>query len=280
MSFGEDDLGAFGALTRAIGLTRGASGDNNPDWFSDPVGGTGSEHSNANGFATILSDDDQRNALTEFVDSTLGPPTGHDDDSARWVPLFASDDPAVTVYAVLEPTGSASAGTVRIGVGVEHSTGSGADPLNRVSPKVTTRLHVPIAHVARGTDSRPTDGPNPSWLLLGREGGRIGVEVEATFTDAAPVAGEAFLRGMSVSVGIPTGPEPVAFSLSLTDLQLPGATAPTTRTLTLDDLATVGTDLIEFIVGLVRARLLPCRRPTWRWPRCAPSRGCSACATG
>ncbi len=255
MSFGEDDLGAFGALTRAIGLTRGASGDNNPDWFGDPVGGTGSEHSNANGFATILSDDDQRNALTEFVDSTLGPPTGHDDDSARWVPLFANDDPAVTVYAVLEPTGSASAGTVRIGVGVEHSTGSGADPLNRVSPKVTTRLHVPIAHVARGTDSRPTDGPNPSWLLLGREGGRIGVEVEATFTDAAPVAGEAFLRGMSVSVGIPTGPEPVAFSLSLIDLQLPGATAPTTRTLTLDDLATVGTDLIEFIVGLVRAQV-------------------------
>ena len=255
MSFGEDDLGAFGALTRAIGLTRGASGDNNPDWFSDPVGGTGSEHSNANGFATILSDDDQRNALTEFVDSTLGPPTGHDDDSARWVPLFANDDPAVTVYAVLEPTGSASAGTVRVGVGVEHSTGSGADPLNRVSPKVTTRLHVPIAHVARGTDSRPTDGPNPSWLLLGSEGGRIGVEVEATFTDAAPVAGEAFLRGMSVSVGIPTGPEPVAFSLSLIDLQLPGATAPTTRTLTLDDLATVGTDLIEFIVGLVRAQV-------------------------
>ena len=82
-----------------------------------------------------------------------------------------------------------------------------------------------------------------------------GVEVEATFTDAAPVAGEAFLRGMSVSVGIPTGPEPVAFSLSLIDLQLPGLTAPTTRTLTLDDLATVGTDLIEFIVGLVRAQV-------------------------
>jgi len=255
MSFGEDDLGAFGALTRAIGLTRGDSGANNPDWFGDPVGGTGSEHSNANGFATILSDEHQRNALTDFVDTTLGPPTGHDDDSASWVPLFANDDPAVTVYAVLEPTGSASAGTVRIGVGVEHSTGTGADPLNRVSPKVTTRLHVPIAHVARGTDSRPTKGPNPSWLLLGREGGRIGVEVEATFTDAAPVAGEAFLRGMSVSVGIPTGPEPVAFSLSLIDLQLPGATAPTTRTLTLDDLATVGTDLIEFIVGLVRAQV-------------------------
>jgi len=261
MAFGEDDLGGFGSLTRAIGLTRGASGDSNADWFGDPVGGTGSTHTNANGFATLLSDDDQRGALIEFVDEVLGPPTGHDDETARWVPLFANVDPAVTVYAVLEPTGSATAGTVRIGVGVEHRTGLAGDP--SAAPRVTSRLHVPIAHVARGTDTRPADGPNPSWLLLGREGGRIGVEVEATFTDAPPVPGESFLRGLSASIGIPTGDEPVEFRLSLTDLQLPGAASPTTQTLTLDDLATVGPDLMQFVAGLVRAQVaaLPTSNP-------------------
>lgn len=261
MAFGEDDLGGFGSLTRAIGLTRGAGGDSNPDWFGDPVGGTGPQHSNANGFATLLSDDDQRTALMEFVDEVLGPPSAHDDETSRWVPLFANVDPAVTVYAVLEPTGTATAGTVRIGVGIEHRTGLGGDP--SAAPRVTSRLHVPVAHVARGTDTRPVDGPNPSWLLLGREGGRVGVEVEATFTDAPPVPGESFLRGISVSVGIPTGAEPVEFRLSLTDLQLPGAATPTTQTLTLDDLATVGPDLMEFIAGLVRAQVaaLPASNP-------------------
>jgi|GEM_PF-1430445 len=248
MPFTESDLGAFGALTTAIGLTS-KGGVNNQDWFGDPVGGTGSTHTNAHGFATILSDDDQRRALEDFVDEVLGPPQGHDDDTARWVPLFQNADPTVTVYAVLEPTGSASSGTVRVGVGLEHTTSGGT------APSVTTRIHVPIAHVPRGTDPRPTGGPNPTWLLLGQVGGRIGIEVEATFTDAAPVPREAYLRGATIGLGIPTGPEDVEFTLALLDLQVPGALTPTTQTLTLDDISEVGPDLVQFLVGLVKAQV-------------------------
>ena len=258
MPFTESDLGAFGALTTAIGLTR-SGGANNPDWFGDPVGGTGTGHTNARGFATILSDDDQRRALEDFVDEILGPPQGHDEDTARWVPLFQNADPHVTVYAVLEPTGAAGNGTVRVGVGLEHSTSGTA-------PNVTTRIHVPIAHVPRGTDTRPSDGPNPTWFLLGRVGGRIGIEVEATFTDAAPVPREAYLRGAKLGIGIPTGPEDVEFTLALVDLQVPGALTPTTQTLTLDDLSTVGPDLLQFLVGLIKAQVaaLDANDPTYK----------------
>lgn len=248
MPFTESDLGSFGALTTAIGLTR-SGGANNPDWFGDPVGGTGAGHTNAHGFATILSDDDQRRALEDFVDEMLGPPQGHDDGTARWVPLFQNADPHVTVFAVLEPTGSPGSGTVRVGVGLEHTT-AGA-----TAPSVTTRIHVPLAHLPRGADTRPSGGSNPTWLLLGQVGGRIGVEVEATFTDTAPVPREAYLKGARLGLGIPTGPEDVALTLALVDLQVPGALTPTTQTLTLDDLSEVGPDLLRFLVGLVKAQV-------------------------
>ena len=256
MTLTEDGLGSFGSLSRALGITTSAGF--NGAWFGDPLAGSANPH----GLGTVLSDDGQRTALGDFVDEVLGPPDAETLHETRWIPLFHNDDPDVGVFAVLEPTGSPDAGTVRVGVGVEHRTGTDA-------PCVVTRLHVPIAHVRRGTapDPRPTGGDLPRWLVLGRPGGRVSVSVEATLTDAPPVPGTAYLRGATVSLDIPTAPsDDVGFTLVLQDLQLPGAAAPSSPTLSLDALDEVGSDLLEFLVGLVRAQVaaLDANDPTFR----------------
>ena len=247
MPFEESDLGGFGSLTHALGITDGTS--TNAHWFDDPLGGS---TKNANGLRTILSDEGQRTALETFVDEVLGPPDAHDEGPARWIPLFTETDPDVAVFAVVEPTGSPGNGTVQVGVGVEATIRS-TDPPH---PSVSLRAHVPVAQVPRGTTYPSSVTGDPRWLVLGRPGGRIGIELVATFTEAAPVPREAFLRGARLSVGIPTAPgDGLELVLELTDLQLPGAATPTTQTLSLDDLATVGPDLLEFLVGLVRAQV-------------------------
>jgi len=240
MQLTESGLDSFGQLSRAIGLTT-ASGTNTA-WFSDPVGGPG----NAHGLRDVLSDDSQREALESFVDEILGPPDGRTEGTQRWVPLFHETSPNVTIYAVIE----ALPGVVRAGVGLEHSTGTTA-------PCAKTTVHVPIVHVpAGGSDSRPTGGTAPRWLLLGRPGGRVDISVEAVFEDGAPAPGQAFLRGANATIGIPTSADDdLAFRLDLVDLQLPGSTAPTTRSLVADGTSDLGADVFEFVTGLLRAQL-------------------------
>jgi hypothetical protein len=240
MPLTEAGLDSFGQLSRAIGLTT-ASGTNTA-WFSDPMGGS----SNGHGLRDVLSDDAQREALLSFVDGILGPPDGRAEGTQRWVPLFHEGSPNVTISAVVE----ALPGAVRVGVGLEHTTGTTA-------PCVTTTVHVPIVHVpAGGADSRPVGGTTPRWLLVGRPGGRVDVTVAATFEDGAPSPGEAFLRGANATIGIPTSAaDGLAFRLDLVDLQLPGATAPTTRSLVADGSSDLGTDVFEFVTGLLRAQL-------------------------
>ncbi len=239
MTIAEDDLGTFGSLSRALGITT-ATGTNSA-WFGDPGGGP----SNPHGLKHMLSDPDQRSALLDFVDEALGPPAGRRVGDVRWIPLFAHDAPAIVVSAVVETL----AGSVRVGIGVDHTTGSTA-------PFVTSRLHVPLVQMPNGTrDERTSTGSDPAWLLIGHDGGVIGIELDATFTTDAPVPGVAHLGGARVRVGVPTGgTEDVEFALDLVDLQVPGATAPTTQTLDVDNLATVGADVFEFVVGLIRAQ--------------------------
>jgi len=241
MPFNESSMDSFGSLVRAIGLTN--SSGTNGAWFKDPVGGS---PDNANGLKTVLANQEQRDALVTFVDEVLGPPALHRQGEQRWIPLFAESDPNITVYAVLEPV----VGAVRIGVGVEHVTGT-------TTTNVKTTVHVPIFHVPRdGADSRPSGGPLPTWSLLGKPGGRIVVSVDALFDPGPPTPGQAFLGGASVSLGIPTSDvDTVDFSLTLKDLQLPGAATPQSRTLDVDSLDEIGTDVFEFIVGIVRQQI-------------------------
>ena len=220
MTIAEDDLGTFGNLSRAFGLTT-ATGTNSA-WFGDPAGGP----SNPHGLKHMLSDPDQRTALLDFVDEALGPPAGRNVGDVRWIPLFAHADPTIVVSAVVETL----AGSVRVGIGVDHTTGDTA-------PFVTSRLHVPLVQMPNGTrDERTSTGSDPAWLLIGHDGGVIGIELDATFTTAAPVPGVAHLGGARVRVGVPTGGnENVEFALDLVDLQVPGATTrprrPSTSTI-------------------------------------------------
>ena len=114
MNLDAASLGAFGSLAHAIGLTDGSTA--NSAWFGDPLGGSSG---NLHGLKTVLSDDDQRQALESFVDEVLGPPDAHTDAEGQWVPLFHETSPNITVYAVLQPV----AGAVYVGVGLDHTAG-------------------------------------------------------------------------------------------------------------------------------------------------------------
>ena len=242
MAVAASGMDSFGSLAQAIGLFKG---DNpNAAWFTDPLGGSSA---NDTGLKTVLANDAQRNALLAFVDEALGPPADQQQGDQTWVPLFSESSPHVTVFAVVEPVD----GAVRIGVAVQHQAGTG-------TPHVKTTVHVPLFHVPRQgqEDKRPTGHDLPQWSLIGRPGGRILVTVDAQFDDGPPTPGVAFLGGASVSMGIPTSDEDTAeFSLTLHDLQVPGAQSPQSRTLDIASLKHVGSDVLDFIVGLIRQQV-------------------------
>ncbi|MDF1504042.1 hypothetical protein PYV61_13905, partial [Roseisolibacter sp. H3M3-2] len=244
MSFTGTQLDAFAQLASALGLLDDA-GNPNPAWFADPVGRPpGSGTGNPRGLRTVLADDGQRDALLAFVDEVLGAPDRDTRDGATWVPLFRETSPQVTIYAVVRPMGS----TVRLGVALEHATGG--------APAVATRVHVPLFQLARGDAAPPADsGGLPGWLLLGRPGGRVELSVDLTLREGAPPAGEASLGGFALGLGVPTAPaDPVAFALTLRDLQLPGAPAPRTFVVDGDDAESLQQEAMALIVGLVRAQ--------------------------
>ncbi|MGE3443366.1 MAG: DUF6603 domain-containing protein [Acidimicrobiia bacterium] len=241
MSIGGDELGAFADLARALGLLR--NDELSGAWFQDPMGDAST--SDKRGLATILFDDDQREALLDFVDDVLGPPDQSRTGDEVWVPLFANDDPDVTIYAVIREL----PGVVHVGVGVEHTAGTGA-------PAVASRLKVPVFQFDRSGAPDPVGGGSvPDWLVLGRAGGVIEITADVTVSTAPPVPGEAHIGGIAATIGIPTSAlDDLAFALTLRDVQLPGATAPRTFSLDATSLEELGTDVFDLIVGLVRAQ--------------------------
>ncbi|HJQ06714.1 MAG TPA: DUF6603 domain-containing protein, partial [Nocardioides sp.] len=233
-------LGSFGDLAVAIGLLT-PTGDANGAWFSDPVTGGTSGH----GLKYLLADDDQRRALVHFVDQILGPPDAPVREGATWVPLFLNETPKITVYAVVSQVGNEA----RLGLGLDFTT-PGDHP-----PTLTARFEVPLFRFARRNLTMQGGGPEPQWLLLGREGGEITIGIDATLTDTTPTAGAASLGGASMSVTIPTVEHAdLAFDLTLRDLQLPGAQHPETFALHAADAAHLGTSVLNLLAGLVRAQ--------------------------
>ncbi|GLC24866.1 DUF6603 domain-containing protein [Roseisolibacter agri] len=261
MSFTGTQLDAFAQLATALGILDDG-GSPNTAWFGDPVGrAPGSSTGNPRGLRSVLSDDDQRDALLAFVDEVLGAPDREERDGATWVPLFSESSPQVTIFAVVRPVANA----VHLGIGIEHAT-TGATPTS--TPTVATRLHVPLFQLARGTGPAPADsGGLPGWLLLGRVGGRIQLAVDLTLATGAPSPGAASLGGLALGLQVPTAPaDTLGFALSLRDLQLPGASAPRTFALDGDSLAELQADAFALIVGLVRAQAeaLDVTQPTLR----------------
>jgi hypothetical protein len=240
VSIDETSLGTFGTLGKAIGLLDPTTGSPNPSWFGDPIGSGGNQH----GLRELMSDDDQRAALISFVDDVLGPPDRVTRAGETWVPLFTESDPNLTISAVVAET----AGTVRLGIGAEFTTKGGP-------PQVSIRVHVPVFQFARHGSTLPASGPLPTWLVLGRPGGRVEIGVDATFTSAPPAPGAASLGGAAASLAIPTSSgDELDISITLRDLQLPGAAAPATFTLDASSLSQLGEDVFHLLIGLVRAQ--------------------------
>ena len=191
MTISDEQLGSFASLATAIGLMR--DGSPQASWFESPLGDP-SDGGFVPGLKTMLADDTQRAALVEFVDEVLGPPDADTDGNEVWVPLFAESDPKVTISAVL----TEQPGAVWIGIGLEYEAG-----LN--TPRVTTKLHVPIFQLRRRNGSlEPGDPSLPDWLLLGTADGNIAIGLDVVLDDGTPPAGVAGLGGVSVDVRIPT----------------------------------------------------------------------------
>jgi large repetitive protein len=243
MTLNAESLDAFAQLAKAIGLLE-SNGQPNPSWFGDPIGAAAST-GNQHGLRHLLADDDQREALLGFVDAALGPPERGERSGQTWVPLFTESDPHLTVYAVLEET----AGHVRLGAGLEHTTASGP-------PRVATRVHVPLFRFGRRGEPAPAEvGTVPGWLLLGTNGARVEIGVAATFSEAAPPPGAAALAGICFDLAIPTAPgDQLGVKLELRGLQLPGASAPRDIAVDASSLDELGSDVLGLVLGLVRAQ--------------------------
>lgn len=241
MTMTAGSLDSFGQLATAIGLLD-PNGQPNSSWFGDPLGAT-TTAGNQHGLRHLLADDAQRTALFGFVDEILGPPDQRVRAGKTWVPLFSEQ--SITLYAVVE----AVAGQVELGIGVDHSTGT-------TLPRVSTLIHVPVFRFARrGGPPLTGTGDLPSWLMLGTPGGRIGITVDATFTDTTPPPGEAGLAGVSVGLGIPTSSgDDFEVEFELQGLQLPGAAAPRTFSFDASSLEELGSDVFDLVLGLVRAQ--------------------------
>ncbi|MEQ7128683.1 DUF6603 domain-containing protein [Actinopolymorpha sp. B11F2] len=244
MTLNAESLDAFAQLAKAIGLLE-SNGQPNPSWFGDPIGAatsTGNQH----GLRHLLADDDQREGLLGFVDEALGPPERGERSRQTWVPLFTESDPHLTVYAVLEET----AGHVRLGAGLEHTTAGGP-------PRVATRVHVPLFRFARRGEPAPAEaGTMPGWLLLGTNGARVEIGVAATFSESAPPPpGEPAIAGICFDLAIPTAPgDQLGVKLELRGLQLPGASAPRDIAVDASSLDELGSDVLDLVLGLVRAQ--------------------------
>src|SRR6185295_8696750 len=239
VSLGQGQLGAFGQLAKALGILD-AAGSPNAQWFTDPVGGGSSHH----GLRHLLSDDGQREALTDFVDSVLGPPDREQHGDEVWVPLFKKEDaPQLTISAVVRPV----VGAVHLGIGLEVATNG--------LPAVASRIHVPIFQFARGAATLPGGGELPEWLLIGRPAGRVEVSVDATLRSGPPPPGQTGMAGMALTLGIPTAEgADLSIKVDLRDLRLPGASEPQTFTLDAERLADLDDQVFNLIVGLVRAQ--------------------------
>jgi hypothetical protein len=242
MTVTDEQLGSFASLATAIGLMR--DGSPQPSWFESPLGNR-SDGSFVAGLTTMLADDTQRDALVDFVDEVLGPPDREQEGDDVWVPLFRESDPPITISAVL----TERPGSVRVGIGAEYEAGTG-------TPRVTTKVHVPIFQFRRRTGALEATGPDvPDWLLLGGPHGNVGISLDVVLDESLPPPGEAALGAITVDVSIPTSDTgSVSFAVGLQRLQLPGAPAPTDHSLDVDSIDDLGSDVLELILGLVRAQ--------------------------
>jgi len=223
------DLGILGNLAKALGIFD-ASGNPNQGWFADPE----------SSLKSMLSSTAQREALIAFIDEALGGADRASEGGVIWLPIVSLDDPALSIALTIDegrPDG------LHIGIGLRFST---------TDPTSSTTLALPLFRAHKD------GGPSVSQpLLLGSVGGRIRIATEITIEDAPPVPGQPRLGGIGLEVDLPTAPgdpqDPI-FGVSLTGLQLPGATEPRDVRVRADGADELDDALLDLVLSLVKAQ--------------------------
>jgi hypothetical protein len=216
-----EDLGVLGSLATALGLLD-ESGTPRDEWLTEP--GTF--------LSGVLSDDGQRAALVEFVDTVLGGSQVQAEGDVSWLPIVEVPDPQLTVYAVLDERGD----RVVIGVGVRLRT---SDPVSQ------TTAHVPLFQVARGTGAVATP------IALGTPAGTLALSTEVTIDPDPPAPGAAALRAVRLRLAVPTDGATPTIGITLAGLQLPGTTQPRDVTLDVADLDRLDDAVRDLLLGLL-----------------------------
>ena len=232
MSFSTQDLGVLGKLAEALGIFK--DGSPNPDWFGIPETFLGS----------MLSNPAQREALIAFVDDALGGADRSTQAGVVWLPIVELDDPPLSVCVTVDDTPPDG---LHIGLGLKMTT---------TAPVSQTTLAVPLFRAQKDGGPAVTQP-----LLLGSVGGRIQIGTLITIDSAPPVPGQARLGGIGIDVDLPTSLPPGApdpkgpvFGLSLTGLQLPGATTPRDIRVAADGVDALDDALLDLVLSLVKAQ--------------------------
>ncbi|HEY2925404.1 DUF6603 domain-containing protein, partial [Piscinibacter sp.] len=223
------DLGILGNLAKALGIFD-ASGNPNQGWFADPE----------SSLKSMLASQVQREALIAFIDEALGGAERSTTGGVTWLPILSIEDPALSIALTIDENPSDG---LHVGVGLSFST---ADP-----GSVTT-LAVPLFRAHKD------GGPSVSQpLLLGSVGGRIRIGTSITIDPGPAVPGQPRLGGIGLEVDLPTAPgDPQApvFGVSLTGLQLPGATEPRDVRVRADGADQLDDALLDLVLSLVKAQ--------------------------
>ncbi len=224
MTLTADDLGVLGNLATALGFLDN-NGDPNPAWFGAPD----------ESLRTVLGNDAQREALIAFVDEALGGADRTTEEGVVWLPVVGIDDPAIDLFVTIDDR---PADSIALGLGVAFST---AAPISR------TTLSLPLFRAAKEHES-----VDP--LLLGQAGARLRLATSITVDASPPAPGAAHLSSIGLEVDVPTSADdvPPSFGLTLTGLQLPGATAPRDLHVSAAGADELDDALLDLILSLVR----------------------------
>lgn len=228
MTIAANDLGVLSHLAIALGIFTPA-GDPNPNWFGDPEAS----------LKKMLANDAQRAALIAFVDDAMGGADRTTDPSGVvWLPIVRLKNPDLTLAITVDDR---KADGIHIGVGLTVRTNN---------PGSSSSLAIPL-FLAKKENGPPVNNP----LLLGSPGGRIRISTSITIKGAPPAPGAAALETIGLDLDAPTSPSDpknAVFGLSLTGLQLPGATQPRNIRVAADGLDALDDAVLDLILSLLK----------------------------
>ena len=227
MSLAGSDLGVLGELAGAVGLTDN-SGSFREDWLSNP----------GDYLSSVLADEHQRQSLVTFVDNVLGGSSqSKAPDGTTWLPIVERTAPDFHLYVVLDDQ---PADYVAIGLGVR---------ISGTNPTASIAAHVPIFRSAKKGHTVA------SPMLIGTADAIVTLSASVTVDPTAPPPGHAHLGGIELALSVPTGGgAPPILSLSLKQLQMPGATAARDLSISAGSTDQLESEVLDLVLGLVRAQ--------------------------